>query len=52
MDTATGNSARYVSTVTLRVSCLTTQSSVKISDSVAFVVVDKVGTDISRQSRY
>jgi hypothetical protein len=43
---------RYVHDVILQVSCLTTQSSAMISNTVAFYVVDRVGTGSSRQIRY
>jgi hypothetical protein len=49
----TGDSfEKYVSDAILKVSCLTTQSSDKISDTEVFVLLDRVGTDSSRESRY
>ena len=43
---------KYVPDAIIKVSCLTTQSSAKISYTVAFVLFDRVVTDSSRQSRY
>jgi hypothetical protein len=43
---------RYVPDAILKVPCLTTQSSAKISDTVALVLLDSVSTDICRQIRY
>jgi len=43
---------RYVPDAIIKVSCLTAQSSAKISDSVTFFVVDSVCIDISRQNKY
>jgi hypothetical protein len=43
---------RHETDAIFKVSCLMTQSSAKISDTVTFVVVERMGTDSRRQSGY